>query len=161
MEWESKISNEVVNTSVMIINNESDDGVIRLTDDKGNVFIPAWVKAWRGIKWTSQDWIDSSAHCIITIQVFYSFSTYNIKNLNFWEDMPRANPQNTSMSKDVWSLTFDLKINICYLLFMEYFTCTKLSACPWHCSWDTDCTTLNLYRPCSEFDFCQKHDRGS
>lgn len=74
--------------------------------------------------------------------------------------MPRANPQNTSMSKDVWSLTFDLKINIWYLLFMEYFTCTKLSACPWHCSWDTDCTTLNLYRPCSEFDFCQKHDRG-
>lgn len=45
MEWESKISNEVVNTSVVIINNESDDGVIRLTDDKGNVFIPAWVKA--------------------------------------------------------------------------------------------------------------------
>lgn len=45
MVWESKISNEVVNISVMIVNNESDDGVIRLTDDKGNMFIPTWVKA--------------------------------------------------------------------------------------------------------------------
>lgn len=44
MEWESKIFNEVVNIFVVIINNESDDGVIRLIDDKGNVFILAWVK---------------------------------------------------------------------------------------------------------------------
>lgn len=50
MVWESKISNEVVNISVMIVNNESNDGVIRLTDDKGNMFIPTWVKAWTGIK---------------------------------------------------------------------------------------------------------------
>lgn len=44
MEWESKIFNEVVNIFVVIINNESDDGVIRLIDDKGYVFILAWVK---------------------------------------------------------------------------------------------------------------------
>lgn len=44
MEWESKIFNEVVNIFVVIINNESDDGVIRLIDDKGNVFILVWVK---------------------------------------------------------------------------------------------------------------------
>lgn len=44
MEWESKIFNEVVYIFVVIINNESDDGVIRLIDDKGNMFILAWVK---------------------------------------------------------------------------------------------------------------------